>query len=196
MQPVQHFCMERPVFTVGKRCRDGIRVCCVLECLYSAWTYKVHCPLPGKNFHTHLLSMKNIRRIPISLASIMTDQSTTATVAVGVVTVIFGIPGFLIGGKALLQCLRKKRSRISHQGQHYKKTFIFASNKLCFVQGRPTNLFCQHPPMTAREWTILMRITKHKSSVTTMCPVSLEFMSLYPRMSIANTRVLPQNRSH
>lgn len=139
--------------------------------------------------HSYLLLTNEIGLISI-LNATMTDKWTIAAVAVAVVTAIFAIPTFLIGSKRLLVCFRKKGSRTSHEGLHYIKTFIFASNILFFVQAQPTNLFCQHLPMTAIEWTISRRIMKHNSSNTTVCPVSLVFMSFYPRSSTADMRVL------
>lgn len=132
---------------------------------------------------------KNIRLIPISLATIMADQSITATVAVGVVAGILAIPPFLIGCKALLQRSRRWRGRMSHQDLRYIVTSIFASN-IVFLpfQAQPMDLFCQH---SLPGWTIPMRITKHNSSTTTMCLVSLGFTSVCTRMSTANMRVLP-----
>jgi hypothetical protein len=65
----------------------------------------------------------------------MTDPSMTATVAVGIATGILAIPGFLIGGRALLQWFRRGRSRMSHQGLHYIKTSIFVAKILFFLSG-------------------------------------------------------------
>ncbi|PKX91185.1 uncharacterized protein P174DRAFT_434240 [Aspergillus novofumigatus IBT 16806] len=45
----------------------------------------------------------------------MTDPSMTATVAVGIATGILAIPGFLIGGRALLQWFMRGRSRTADE---------------------------------------------------------------------------------